>query len=44
MTFFVKGLDKNSDGLNCIKQKFPNLSDLKLKGVFVGPQIKKCLH
>jgi hypothetical protein len=33
-------LDKKSDGLNYLKQKFPKLSDEKIKeGIFVGLQI-----
>jgi hypothetical protein len=38
-------LDKNSDGLNYLKQKFPKLSDEKIKeGIFVGLQIVQLLR
>jgi hypothetical protein len=42
---FVKALDKNCDGLKYLKQKFPKLSDAKLKeNIFVCSQIRKRLH
>jgi hypothetical protein len=41
----VKVLDKNNDGINFLKQKFPELNDAELKeGIFVIPQIRKLLH
>ena len=43
---FVKVLHKkdNSNAFAYLKTKFPNLSDAKIKGVFVGPPIKKLLN
>lgn len=41
----LKALDRHSDSLNYIKQKFLKLSDTKLKeGFFFDPQIRKLLH
>lgn len=41
---FVKALDKGSEAFNHLKEKFPKLSEAKLKeGIFVGPQIRKLL-
>jgi hypothetical protein len=37
---FVKEMDKNSAGFHYLKEKFPHVSDAKIKeGIFVGPQI-----
>lgn len=45
MKQFVKALDKNNDSFVFLKDKFPKLSDGKLKeGIFVGPQIRKLIH
>lgn len=42
---FVKKLKPDGKGFLYLKQKFPRLSDAKLKeGVFVGPQIKKLMN
>ena len=42
MKQFVKALDKNCDCFKYLCDKFPYLSDEKLKeGIFVGPQIRK---
>ncbi len=39
---FVKALNRDGKGLLYLKQKFPHISDAKIKeGVFVGPQIKQ---
>jgi len=39
---FVQAVDKESEGFGCLMQKFPQISEAKLKkGVFVGPQIKQ---
>jgi hypothetical protein len=41
----VKAFDKNSNGLNYLKQKFPKSSDTRLQeGISIGPQIRKPLH
>jgi hypothetical protein len=38
---FVKAMDKNSAGFHYLKEKFPHVSDAKIKeGIFVGPQIR----
>lgn len=42
MKNFVKSLDKEKAGFIYLRQKFPKISEAKLKeGVFVGPQIRK---
>jgi len=39
---FVKAMDQNSTGFMYLKNKFPELSDDKIKeGVFVGPQVRE---
>ena len=41
---FVKAIvkyNKEGQGFQCIKLKFPKISDAKIKGVFIGPQIKE---
>lgn len=39
---FVKALNRDGKGFLYLKQKFPHISDAKIKeGVFVGPQIKQ---
>jgi hypothetical protein len=44
MKNFVKSLDTSSDAFLYIRNKFPEVSDAKVKeGVFIGPQIKKLL-
>jgi hypothetical protein len=38
---FVKAMDKNSAGFYYLKERFPHVSDAKIKeGIFVGPQIR----
>ena len=45
MKAFVKGLDKNHAGFKYLSEKFPEISDAKLKeGIFIGPQIRKLLE
>jgi hypothetical protein len=45
MKNFVKAMDKESDGFLFLKQKFPRISDAKIKeGIFVGPQIKELMR
>lgn len=44
MKNFVKAMDKEGEGFMYLKQKFPHLSDAKIKeGIFVGPQIRHLL-
>jgi hypothetical protein len=44
MNNFVKAMDKNGARFMYLKQKFPRLSDAKIKeGIFVGPQIKELI-
>lgn len=41
---FVKKLDHNGKGFKFLREKFPSLSEVKVKGgVFVGPQIRKLM-
>ncbi|KAK9729027.1 hypothetical protein QE152_g16919 [Popillia japonica] len=41
MKNFIKALDKDGPGFQYLKQKFPYISEAKLKeGIFIGPQIK----
>ena len=45
MKNFVKGMDKTSHGLECVRNKFPNVSDTKIKeGIFIGPQIRELMQ
>ena len=42
MKNFVKGMDKTGSGFTYVRNKFPSISDAKIKeGIFVGPQIRK---
>ena len=42
---FVKALDKNGAGFHYLKEKFPRVSDSKIKeGIFVGPQIRALIR
>ena len=42
---FVNAMDQNSDGFMYLKNKFPKISDYKIKeGVFVGPQIGELIQ
>lgn len=44
MKRYVKTLDQEGDCFRYIKQKFPKISDVKLKeGIFNGPQIRTLL-
>ena len=44
MKNFVKALDKEGDAFKYLHQRFPHISDGKLKaGIFVGPQIRDLL-
>jgi len=45
MKAFVKALDKNGNAFLHLVEKFPRMTEAKLKaGVFVGPQIRKLFH
>ena len=38
MKDFVKGMDKTGRGFECLRNKFPDVSDGKIKeGIFIGP-------
>ncbi|KYM94050.1 hypothetical protein ALC62_15341, partial [Cyphomyrmex costatus] len=40
----VKAMDKDGEGFAYLKQKFPKLSEAKIKeGIFVGPQIRELI-
>jgi hypothetical protein len=42
---FVKAMDKEGEGFAYLKQKFPQVSDAKIKEeIFVGPQIRALLE
>jgi hypothetical protein len=42
MKNFVKAMDKEGRAFSYLKEKFPRISDAKIKeGIFVGPQIRK---
>jgi len=42
MKKFVKGMDKTGHGFEYGRNKFPNVSDTKIKeGIFIGPQIRE---
>ena len=44
MKNFVKAMDKSGVGFLYLKEKFPTISDAKIKeGVFVGPQIRELI-
>jgi len=41
---FVKGMDKTCRGFEYVRNKFPNVSDAKIKeGMFIGPQISELI-
>ena len=40
----VKDMDKTGLGLQCVRNKFPNVSDAKIEeGIFIGPQIRELM-
>jgi len=42
---FVKGMDKTGRGFQYVRNKFPNVSDVKIKeGIFIGPQIRELME
>jgi len=45
MKKFVKGVDKTGNGFEYVRNKFPNVSDSKIKeGIFIGPQIRELMQ
>jgi len=45
MKNFVKRMDKTGRGLEYVMNKFPNVSDTKIKeGIFIGPQIRELMQ
>ena len=42
---FLKGMDKTGHGVKYVRNKFPNVSDVKIKeGIFIGPQIRELIR
>jgi len=45
MKNFVKGMDKTGCGFQYVRNKFPNVSDAKVKeGIFIGPPIRELMQ
>ena len=45
MKNFVKGMDKTGCGFEYVRNKFPKVSDAKIKGdIFIGPQIRELIQ
>jgi len=45
MKNFVKGMDKTDHTFEYVRDKFPNVSDAKVKvGIFIGPQIREMMQ
>ena len=45
MKNFVKGIDKTGRGFEYVRNRFPNVSDAKIKeGIFIGPQIRELMQ
>ena len=45
MKNFVKGMDKTGRVFQYVKNKFPNVTEAKIKeGVFIGPQIREMMQ
>ena len=41
----MKGIDKIGRGFECMRNKFPNVSDAKIKeGILTGPQIRELMQ
>ena len=41
----VKGMDRTGHGFQYVRNKFPNVSDAKIKeGIFIGPQIRELMQ
>jgi len=42
---FMKGMDKTGRGFQYVRNKFPNVSDAKIKeGIFIGSQIRELMQ
>jgi hypothetical protein len=42
---FVKGMDKTSHGIQYVRNKFPSVSDAKIKErIFIGPQNRELMQ
>jgi len=38
-------MDKTGRGFECVRNKFSNVSDIKIKeGIFIGPQIRELMQ
>jgi len=45
MKNFVKGVDKTGCGMEYVRNKFPNVSDARIKeGIFIGLQIRELMQ
>ena len=45
MKNFMKCMDKTGRGFEYVRNKFPNVSDAKVKeGIFIGPQIRELIE
>jgi hypothetical protein len=45
MKNFVKVIDKTNCGFEYVRNKFPNVSEAKVKeGIFIGPQIRELMQ
>jgi hypothetical protein len=45
MKNFVKGMDTTGHRFECVRTKFPNMSEAKIKGgIFIGPQIRELMQ
>ena len=45
MKNFLKGMDKTGRGFKYVRNKFPNVSDTKIKeDLFIGPQIRELMQ
>jgi len=45
MKSFIIGMDKTGRGFKYMRNKFPNLSDAKVKeGLFIGPRIRELMQ
>jgi hypothetical protein len=45
MKNFVKGMDKTVRGFQYVRNKFPNVSEAKIKeGIFIGPRIRELMQ
>ena len=45
MKNFMKGMDKTRRGLEYFRNKFPDVSDIKIKeGIFIGTQIRELMQ